>query len=122
MGPSPSEAEQAEVTSKKSTKEKKALEKHGLERDEFMKVMKPRTKKGPSWANEDSHASGRDSRVQIAEEATEEDALNKNISDLDWFKKHTSKNIDNVDKVFEQSDDEDEKVCSLHFNWLVACS
>ena len=116
MGPSPHEAEQAEVTTKKSNKEKKALEKEtkqDLERDEFMKVMKPRTKKGPSWANEDAQAPGTDGKV---EEATEEDVPNKSISDLDWLKKHTSKSVDNVDKVFEQSDDEDEKVCSLLSN------
>jgi multiple RNA-binding domain-containing protein 1 len=115
MGPSPNEAEQAEVISKKSTKEKKASEKEtkqDSERDKFMKVMKPRTKKGPSWANEDSQAPGTAGKVVIAEE----DVPNKSISDLDWFKKHTSKNVDNVDKVFEQSDDEAEKVCSFRFN------
>ena len=120
MGPSPNEAEQAEVTSKKSNKEKKKASeketKQDSERDKFMKVMKPRTKKGPSWANEDSQAPGTDGKVVIVEEATEEDVQNKSISDLDWFKKHTSKNVDNVDKVFEQSDDEDEKVCSFRFN------
>ncbi|KAF8624322.1 hypothetical protein AX15_005951 [Amanita polypyramis BW_CC] len=30
---------------------------------------------------------------------------NNGISDLDWLKKHMSKNVDNMDKAFDQSDD-----------------
>lgn len=106
MGPSPNDAEQAEVTSEKSKKDTK----QDVERDEFMKIMKPRTKKGPSWANEDPQTSGARARVDTAEEPIEEDVPSKGVSDLDWLKRHTSKNVDKVDKVFEQSDDEDEEV------------
>lgn len=91
--------------------------KQDVERDEFMKVMKSRTKKGPSWANEDPQAPEAETKV---EEAIEEEVPSKGISDLDWLKKHTSKNVDKVEKVFEQSDDEDEEVWSLRFNYLVA--
>jgi len=97
------------VTSEKSKKEKKDT-KQDVERDEFMKIMKPRTQKGPSWANEDPQASEAQTKVDAAEEPMEEDVPSKAVSDLDWLKKHTSKNVDKVDKVFEQSDDEDEEV------------
>lgn len=104
-----------EAMSKKSNKEKKELEKEtkqDSERDEFLKIMKPRTKKGPSWANEDPQGPGKDGMVETAEGPTE------GISDLDWLKKHTSKNVDNADKVFEQSGDEDEEVRSPTFQFI----
>ena len=74
-----------------------------------MKVMKPRTKKGPSWANEEAQIS---KKAKETKEATPmEDTAQEGVSDMDWLKKHMSKNVDNVEKAYEQSDDElDENV------------
>ena len=88
-------------------------------------MMQPRTKKGPSWANEthsqpqpnatfsigDVHAS----RVGLIETAEVDGQAEGNpdgggneggISDLDWMKRRMKQNIDATEKIFEQSDDE----------------
>ncbi|PFH49280.1 hypothetical protein AMATHDRAFT_48833 [Amanita thiersii Skay4041] len=92
-------------------------ERKNTQLDKFMSVMKPRTKKGPSWANEEttnpSTAPTRSSKQMdnVAEtsndESNQEKPSDEAISDLDWMKRHMSKSVANVDKVFEQSDDED---------------
>ncbi|KAF8809936.1 hypothetical protein BYT27DRAFT_6509543 [Phlegmacium glaucopus] len=76
--------------------------------EEFMKVMKPRT--GPAWANEAtvqptvSVPLTDDATMQDVEQAPRQD----DVSDLEWMKQRMSKNVDVVEKVFEQSDDEGE--------------
>ena len=90
--------------------------------------MQPRTKKGPSWKDDDpvpgpvaSSSTGATSELpkrskpskelessgEISEQqATQADA----VSDLDWLKRHTKTTLDDVEtpgRVFEQSDDED---------------
>ena len=73
-----------------------------------MKVMKPRT--GPAWANEAtiqptvSTPQTDDTTMQDAEQEPRQD----NVSDLEWMKQRMSKNVDVVEKAFEQSDDEGE--------------
>jgi multiple RNA-binding domain-containing protein 1 len=96
--------------------------------DEYMEVMQPRTKKGPSWANEahsqpqpDATSSSignvHSSRVALIEKAevdAEEEEKSESmdgkkeegISDLDWMKRRMKENIEATEKVFEQSDDE----------------
>jgi multiple RNA-binding domain-containing protein 1 len=95
--------------------------------DEYMQVMKPRTKNGPSWANE-AHSQpqsdvtspivhpSRAKLVENAEVAEEEQEKEddedlsaereEGISDLDWMKRRMTQNIDGTDKAFEQSEDE----------------
>lgn len=76
--------------------------------EEFMKVMKPRT--GPAWANEAtaqptvSVPKTDDTTMQDAEPEPRQD----DVSDLEWMKQRMSKNVDVVEKAFEQSDDEGE--------------
>ncbi|EGO28739.1 hypothetical protein SERLADRAFT_459485 [Serpula lacrymans var. lacrymans S7.9] len=88
--------------------------------DEFMKVMQPRTKKGPSWANEASQHNQAllppvvDVTPVPVEENNQEGDEGKNdegISDLDWMKRRMTQKMDNInlqERVFQQSDDEDE--------------
>ena len=76
--------------------------------EEFMKVMKPRT--GPAWANEASAQptvsapQTDDTTMRDAEQEPRQD----DVSDLEWMKQRMSKNVDVVEKAFEQSDDEGE--------------
>jgi len=83
-------------------------------------VMKPRTKKGPSWANDaeqlQSSASANfkaapvnknsviseDPNIEIDGDVEQREGL----SDLDWMKRRMTMNADSVEKAFEQSDDE----------------
>lgn len=75
--------------------------------DDFMEVMRP--KKGPSWANE---AKVSQPTIPVPEPVVEdvvmEEPVETAMSDLEWLKKRTSANVDKVEKVFEQSDDEEE--------------
>lgn len=99
---------------------------------EFMQVMQPRTKKGPSWANEEPLALlpvssvtnpvdddlVSKSRTRVKGDVEVEDfgdvegeQKDAGISDLDWLKQRTKPVLDytNVEgeKVFEQSDDDE---------------
>lgn len=94
--------------------------------------MKPRTKKGPSWANEDSvpqpaapvppakststapkKNSGDGENEEDVEMADADSSAppppSEPLSDMDWLKQRMSSNVDKVveEKAFEQSDDED---------------
>ncbi|KAG1767362.1 hypothetical protein EV702DRAFT_1203736 [Suillus placidus] len=78
--------------------------------DQFMDVMQPRTKKGPSWANEakESHPA---LPAGPPEETTTCDGpdYNEAVSDLEWMRQRMNLVSDSLpDKVFEQSDDEHE--------------
>lgn len=107
--------------------------------EEFLHVMKPRTKKGPSWADNDAlpqpstsrtpaavsdqgrtngHDSEKEENGQLGANAgggnqssAEQDA--EPISDMDWFKQRTKAVLDEtentVERVFEQSEDEAEE-------------
>ncbi|KAG6889211.1 hypothetical protein C0995_002671 [Termitomyces sp. Mi166 len=108
-------------TRMKTTKEETTNEKHKTDDqlEEFMKVMQPRNKKGPSWAND---APSVEPVVPQPEpvpgsEGVEEDvplvndkaAHDETISDLEWMKRRMGSTVEAVEneKVFEQSDDED---------------
>ena len=76
--------------------------------DDFMEVMRP--KKGPSWANE---AKVSQPTIPVPETVVEDIVMEEPVrteamSDLEWMKQRTSANVDKVEKVFEQSDDEEE--------------
>ncbi|KAJ3532006.1 hypothetical protein NMY22_g7921 [Coprinellus aureogranulatus] len=120
-GPSPSEL--TDSKSKPTTPAEPA--KGNRQLDQFMEVMQPRTKKGPSWANDAATAEPvipepaplpaptkeptGDEDVAM-EDATEEIPAAEPISDMDWLKQRMSSNVDKVveEKAFEQSDDEDD--------------
>ncbi|KAG5643857.1 hypothetical protein DXG03_009541 [Asterophora parasitica] len=109
LGPSPTDdAPPTKNPSSKLTDPKSA----DTQLDEFMNIMKPRNKKAPTWANEERP----DTPVIPAPEpdvtedvpmADDTAARDETISDLDWMKQRMSKQVDVVEKVFEQSDDED---------------
>lgn len=78
--------------------------------DQFMDVMQPRTKKGPSWANEakESHPVLPASHSEAMSTSDEPDN-NEAVSDLEWMRRRMNLASDSLpDKVFEQSDDEHE--------------
>ncbi|KAG2051106.1 RNA-binding domain-containing protein [Suillus hirtellus] len=78
--------------------------------DEFMDVMQPRTKKGPSWANEakESHPALPAGPLETTTTSDEPDN-NEAVSDLEWMRRRMNLESDtSPDKVFEQSDDEHE--------------
>lgn len=146
LGPSPAEAA-SEAVSLKATKsaskakdEKAAKGKAGKESqiEEFLQVMKPRTKKGPSWADNDAllqPSSSRTPAVATAPDDTRPGAKKKKkekhdvnaaeetegtaesdaaaVSDMDWFKQRTKAVLDEPEEVaeraFEQSEDESEE-------------
>ncbi|KAH9916393.1 uncharacterized protein BXZ73DRAFT_92497 [Epithele typhae] len=53
LGPSPSEAGAVADATSKPAATKKGKQSSGAQLDEFMQVMQPRTKKGPSWKDDD---------------------------------------------------------------------
>lgn len=75
-----------------------------------MDVMQPRTKKGPSWANEakESHPALPADPPETTTTSDEPDN-NDAVSDLEWMRRRMNLESDSSpDKVFEQSDDEHE--------------
>lgn len=73
--------------------------------DEYLEVMQ--NKKGPSWANQPQPEASTSAKKVEDVPMEVENANTEGISDLDWMKKHMSKNVDVVEKAFEQSDDEE---------------
>jgi hypothetical protein len=90
--------------------------------------MKPRAKKGPTWANdmkqEEAAFATRaepnlDTADDLATEAHVGDASREvGLSDQEWMKQHMSKSVDVVERAFEQSDEEDApvEVCCFDFH------
>ena len=142
LGPSPDEAESSTSPKGKSSQSKDARadgknsKAKGKEAqlDEFMQVMQPRTRKGPSWKDDDavlpatvagsvkiekkSSSKQRDAESSHIDERNgdsiddeaDENQQNAAVSDMDWLKRHMKSNLDisdhTTEKVFEQSDDE----------------
>ena len=65
-----------------------------------MDVMQP--KKRPAWANEDLE----NPPAASTSRCPDEDGPQGELSDLEWMRQRISKQIDQDEKVFEQSDDE----------------
>jgi multiple RNA-binding domain-containing protein 1 len=77
--------------------------------DQFMDVMQPRTKKGPSWANEAKESHPVLPATGPPETTTTSGGPDNNeaVSDLEWMRRRMNLVSDSLpDKVFEQSDDE----------------
>lgn len=135
LGPSPTDEPKAapalssceQKTKKAKLDGKTSKAKPSTQLDEYMQVMQPRTKKGPLWVNDSSAQTQpssignvRTSRVEFIEtigkgdeqkdEAQNEtvDKEGEGISDLDWMKRRMKENLESVERVFEQSDDDDE--------------
>ncbi|KAG5340712.1 hypothetical protein C0989_000592 [Termitomyces sp. Mn162] len=101
----------AEKSKVKLTKPNNEKPKTDDQLEEFMKVMQPRNKKGPSWANDAPSEGPVVSAPEVEEDvlmAEDKVAHDETISDLEWMKRRMGSTVDEVDKVFEQSDDEDE--------------
>lgn len=121
LGPSPSELGVSTTPTKgKITKPAdvgKPKKGTGLE-DEFLQAMQPRTKKGPSWMDDDAGpvaSTSTDSKIDTRKISKKKDEGQDDLpatevmSDLDWLRKHTKPTADvgaQPDQVFEQSDDE----------------
>ncbi|KAJ7982776.1 hypothetical protein DFH06DRAFT_710389 [Mycena polygramma] len=75
--------------------------------DEYLQVMQPRGNKGRTWANEAAPAAPINPPPAEAMDEDTEPVREEGLSDLDWMKRRMSKNVDVVEKAFEQSDDED---------------
>jgi len=103
LGPSPTDVE-AKFNKKPKSEQTILKGKFSAQVEEFLSVMQQRTQKGPSWANEP--------RVEQPVPPTEngdQPLMNSTtLSDLEWMKQRMSQNIDRADKIFEQSDEEDE--------------
>ncbi|KAH9943660.1 hypothetical protein B0H21DRAFT_810303 [Amylocystis lapponica] len=147
LGPSPSEEavvdSSTKVTTGKSTTKKtktEAISKgknkaDDAQLDEFMQIMQPRTKKGPSWANEDAtplastttgipvsastskkltlKSKAVDTTNNGLEDGTQPSHTDTGLSDTDWLKRHTKQAIEESEdavpeKAFSQSDGEGE--------------
>lgn len=109
LGPSPVDEPVATLNVEKT--DAKGKSKADSQFDKYMEVMQPRTKKGPSWANEATaeastaiHQPAESQNVEMADVA--ETSKEEGMSDLDWMKRRMSEKVDNVEKAFEQSDDE----------------
>ncbi|KAJ6615636.1 hypothetical protein B0H10DRAFT_2164825 [Mycena sp. CBHHK59/15] len=80
--------------------------------DEFLQVMQRQGNKGRTWANEPAPAAPvealKDPTLTEHIEIDIEPAREEGLSDLDWMKRRMSKNVNVVEKAFEQSDDEDD--------------
>jgi multiple RNA-binding domain-containing protein 1 len=83
--------------------------------EEFLEAMQPRTKTGPSWANEVKP----EQPVPPPEEPDDDPPAA--LSDLEWMKQRMSQNVEKVDKVFEQSDDDDETPAKVSIDLLPLC-
>ncbi|KAG6916876.1 hypothetical protein DXG01_004785 [Tephrocybe rancida] len=105
LGPSPSDATSTNTTTKTPTSTDEKLN-TDEQLDEFMKVMQPRNRKGPLWAND---APSEAPVVPVAEPEVVEDVpmADETISDLEWMKRRMGSTVDVIEKAFEQSDDED---------------
>lgn len=91
--------------------------------DRYMEVMQSSASKGPSWANEASTvvkpAIATEAPLPVGADAVsqqDDQPSAEGMSDLDWMRKHMSKNVVDEEKVFEQSGDEmdvdEPKVCT----------
>lgn len=122
LGPSPAEAVprvKEEVLKAKGSKP------DGDSRfEEFAKAIRPRTQKGPSWANEDSVPSASSSKAPSKVSKPKSNLQPENppvepagdepnpegLSDLDWLKRHTKSLQDDAvgqpEQLYEQSDEE----------------
>ncbi|KAJ7228150.1 hypothetical protein GGX14DRAFT_538560 [Mycena pura] len=76
--------------------------------EEYIRVMQPRGEQGRTWANETTPTAQVEVPAEpLALEDKDEDAEPTGLSDLEWLKRRMSKNVDVVEKDFEQSDDEE---------------
>ncbi|ESK91484.1 pre-rrna processing protein [Moniliophthora roreri MCA 2997] len=105
----PSDAAKSEL--KKARKDKKEdgkKPKNDTTMAEFLEVMAP--KKKPTWANEaqpQPEASTSAKKIDDDVKDIDMDIPEEGLSDLDWMRRRMTGNIDEVEKAFEQSDDED---------------
>ncbi|TFY56626.1 hypothetical protein EVG20_g8855 [Dentipellis fragilis] len=115
LGPSPSENEagpsmvKTPISSAEPKKSKKEAQ-----FDEFMKVMLPEARKGPSWADAPppsskdrakAKAKAKDSTAE-ASEASSDAEQPEGLSDLEWMRRRMKQGVEEEEKAFEQSDDE----------------
>jgi len=93
----------------------KEKSKKDLQMEEFLDVMKPRTKNGPSWANEATQSEASTSATKLDDPNKEDGDIEMNadqpvrdeaLSDAEWMRRRMTNALDDGGKAFEQ-DDED---------------
>lgn len=124
LGPSPSEPSQ--VKEKISQRSKMAsTSETDAQFEEFAKAIRPRTQKGPSWANDgpvlqtnSAHIApspSGPSKLPMSSSDNPSDPVTKEpkadgLSDMDWLKRHTLPELDvntgDQDRLYEQSDED----------------
>lgn len=77
-------------------------QKYPAQVEEFLEVMKPRTKKGPAWANEERPKDAQPQEQPVDNVPTNSTAL----SDSEWMKQRISRNVDSEGKAFEQPEED----------------
>ncbi|KAH7882733.1 hypothetical protein F5I97DRAFT_1907901 [Phlebopus sp. FC_14] len=83
--------------------------------DEFLEVS--RSRKGPSWANEIEESHPAPTSIDPDDKELEVEQTNpgphtgadETISDLEWMKRRMTQHVSESDRVFQQSDDDEEK-------------
>ncbi|KAI0053501.1 RNA-binding domain-containing protein [Auriscalpium vulgare] len=81
--------------------------------EQFMDVMQPRTRKGPSWAEQPPaqqpvKKSKKGKEVAVVDEAND-NAQPEGLSDVEWMRRRMKQGVENAatEKAFEQSDDDE---------------
>ncbi|RDX46000.1 RNA-binding domain-containing protein [Lentinus brumalis] len=129
LGPAHDETAATPAAHSKATKPNLSVEgKKGVHHElaeQFMQVMQPRSKKGPSWKDDDpaAVASGsilvdasskstksRKGKEKVDPTGEDDTAASQDpdaVTDLDWLRRHTTQSAAvAAEKAFEQSDDE----------------
>ncbi|KAK7046017.1 Multiple RNA-binding domain-containing protein 1 [Paramarasmius palmivorus] len=104
----PSDAAKAELKkARKDNKEDGKKSKKDSQMAEFLEVMAP--KKGPSWANEaQTQPEASTSAKKIDDKDVDMVVPEEGLSDLDWMRRRMTSNVDEAEKAFEQSDEEED--------------
>ncbi|KIP06573.1 hypothetical protein PHLGIDRAFT_106837 [Phlebiopsis gigantea 11061_1 CR5-6] len=118
LGPSVETKPEVEKPAKGKEKEKSPGD---AQLEEYMQVMQPRSRKGPSWKDSDvlpapgAKASSSTTQAKSSEEGADDgeapDASPENeaASDMDWLKRHTKSSLDiseSANQDFVQSDED----------------
>ncbi|KAF5381862.1 hypothetical protein D9757_008341 [Collybiopsis confluens] len=102
------EEDSSEQVSTKKTKPEPTSTKKDNRMEEFLDVMQ--TKKGPSWANE-SQPKASTSAVKLDDTdfmQVEEPVNEEGLSDMEWMRRRMTDKADAEEKVYFQSDDEED--------------
>ncbi|KAL1692422.1 hypothetical protein GGG16DRAFT_51413 [Schizophyllum commune] len=111
-----------EPSKKDSKKSKDTKDSKSKQLDDYLELTRPRAAKGPAWADGQEApqpaAPVASDAAPEEEDAMQQDAKDEGASDLDWLKKHMSKDVDTAGRAFEQSDDEEDAQQKITYRLL----